>query len=123
MQTMEDEWIHLISHPSDDKSYFTNKLAKQFEFDANDQTFVGLKEISFPSTLKSQHIVAKSTAEVDKVRLGVSIPYIIGEKFVNIDVEDGFYSADTLVAHINERFKAKLGPKLILPIELSEVCV
>ena len=106
---MEDEYIHLISEPNGSKSEFTNKLAQEYYFPAEHQTFVALKEISFPRALKSQHLKHKSGAEEDKIRLGILVPYITGNKFREIEVEDGYYSTVDLVNVLNERFKAILG--------------
>ena len=106
---MEDEYIHLISEPNGSKSEFSNKLAQEYLFPAEHKTFVALKEISFPRALKSQHIKRKSAAEEDKVRLGILVPYITGNQFREIEVEDGYYTAFDLVKVLNERFKAILG--------------
>ena len=106
-----DEFIHLISQPSDEnKSNFINKLGKKFIFDHNDEVYCALREISFSCKLKSQLIEPKSILERDKLRLGVSIPSITGNAFAEVDIPSGFYTGENLVSVINSRLSAVLGP-------------
>ena len=72
---------------------------------------MGLKEISFPRALKSQYVAPKSTADLDKIRLAILIPFITDNKFREIEIDDGYYSASDLVNVINQRCKAILGPQ------------
>ena len=108
---MDDEYVVLLSQPGHSKSEFSTKLGKEFHFSADNQSYVGLKEISFPRALKSQHLVRDGPDSKDKIRLAVEIPYLTGKKFKEIDIDEGYYSTQNLVDLINERLKAILGIK------------
>ena len=105
-----NEYIHLISHPTDDKGSFINRLGKSFNFTASDEIYVGLKEMSIPCDFASEYIAAKSDSDDDKLRLAISCPYYSGNKFVEAGIPNAYYTPQSLVTLINSRISAALGP-------------
>ena len=90
-----DEHVHLISHPTDNKADFVNRLGKSFHFSATDQIYAGLKEISISCHFASEHL--KSKDPENPLRLAVSCPYYSGEKFVEVLIPDAYYTPQSLV--------------------------
>ena len=47
----------------------------------------------------------------DKLRLAVSQPHITGMRFVEVQIPNGYYSAESLVSVINTRILGSMGPE------------
>ena len=106
-----DSYIHLISKPSDSKGHFVNRLSESFQFDATEEVYCGLKELSISCDLASEYIAAKSDKREDQLLLGVHAPYYtLTDNFVELEIDNGYYTCQSLVNVINSRISGVLGP-------------
>ena len=107
-----DEYVFLLSDKEQKKGQFTTQLGKTFNFGPEDQIFVGLKELSISCQFSSEHVAPKSSALQDKLQIGIACKYYmnIDETFRYLYIDEGYYTAQTLVTSINERIAGVLGP-------------
>lgn len=107
--------VHLLSKPGDDKTSFETFLAKPLLLNRYRRTYMALEEISVPNSILASHIKAKeATKELPKI--GFHCPFltddIVGKnKFIELFLPEGWYSANSICDTLNELLAKKLGEK------------
>ena len=104
-----NEYLHLISDPTDKKGHFITRLGKTFEFSAEDRVYLGLKELALSCQHKTELLAPKNDSAAERLRLMVFAPYLCGGIPQNIEIDSGYYTRPSLVDFVNTRIRETLG--------------